>query len=341
MGKGTKKLFTGAGNYNYFIREDGSVFSIMETTLWDSTRDFIFPRLPVDENRFNIDGMPLTENEIQFRTLNQGTKYGMTILYELGEEEGIERIESDAYTMFLYREDGTLWYWNSGAIKYHDNKYAMSNSEIYGEDYQGGFEEVDLKKILGIDDKEEYIPKIVDMCAGSENVLFLTNDGQVFVSEYVTSEIKDVEYYILRNTNPNRLRTGWIYDLQLKKINFYQLDWENIISINTNGKDKFSAVDDQGMYFYLNVTENLMEIKQSQNTDRQKSFVILLTITCKNCMMNKVERLRRVAQLGRALRSGRRSRRFKSCHADYLKWQHTCVMLPSLFKSADMGFCVL
>ena len=252
--KGTKKLFTGAGNYNYFIRADGSVFSIMETTLWDSTRDFIFPRLPVDENRFNIDGMPLTENEIQFRTLNQGTKYGMTILYELGEEEGIERIESDAYTMFLYREDGTLWYWNSGAIKYHDNKYAMSNSEIYGEDYQGGFEEVDLKKILGIDDKEEYIPKIVDMCAGSENVLFLTNDGQVFVSEYVTSEIKDVEYYILRNTNPNRLRTGWIYDLQLKKINFYQLDWKDIASINTNGEYQFSAVNEQGEYFYLNMT---------------------------------------------------------------------------------------
>ena len=35
--------------------------------------------------------------------------------------------------------------------------------------------------------------------------------------------------------------------------------------------------------------------------------------------MNKVVSLRRVAQLGRALRSGRRSRRFKSCHADYLE----------------------
>lgn len=247
--QGTKKLFTGTGNYNYFITEDGSVFSIMETTLWERTRDFIFPRLPVEENRFDADAAPLTGNEIPFRNLNQGTKYGMTILYELGSEEGIERIASDPYTMYLYKEDGTLWYWNSGTVKYHDNKIAMADPEIYGEDYQGGFEEVDLKKILGIDDKEEHIPKIVDMCAGSENVLFLTDDGQVFVSEYVTSEIRDVEYYILRNTNPNRSRTGWIYDLPLKTVNFYKLDWESIASINTNGEYCFSAVDKQGHIF--------------------------------------------------------------------------------------------
>lgn len=252
--QGTKKLFTGTGNYNYFIREDGSVFSIMETDLWESTRDFIFPRLPVEENRFDADAAPLTGNEIPFRTLNHGTKYGLTILYELGEEEGVEKIASDPYTMYLYKEDGTLWYWNSGAVQYHDNKYAMSNPEIYGEDYQGGFEEIDLKKILGIDDKEEHIPKIVDMCAGSENVLFLTDDGQVFVSEYVTSEIRDVEYYILRNTNPNRSRTGWIYDLPLKTVDFYKLDWESIASINTNGEYCFSAVDEQGAYFYLDIS---------------------------------------------------------------------------------------
>ena len=41
-----------------------------------------------------------------------------------------------------------------------------------------------------------------------------------------------------------------------------------------------------------------------------------MTIGYKNCMMFNVIRLRRVAQLGRALRSGRRGRRFESCHAD-------------------------
>ena len=34
-------------------------------------------------------------------------------------------------------------------------------------------------------------------------------------------------------------------------------------------------------------------------------------------MMGNVVALRRVAQLGRALRSGRRGRRFKSCRADF------------------------
>lgn len=257
---GTKKLFTGTGNYNYFIREDGSVYSIMETTIWESTRDYIFPRPPVNENRFDTNATPLTESEISFKALNQGTKYGMTILYELGEEEGIEKIVSDPYTVFLYKEDGTLWYWNSASVKYHDNKAAMAEPEIYGENYQGGFEEIDLKKFLNIDDGDNYIPGIADMCAGSENVLFLTDDGQVFMSEYVTSEIRDIEYYHLGSTNPNRIRTGWINDLPLKTIDFKKLDWENIISINTNGKDQFSAVDKQGRYYYLNVSR-MKEIK--------------------------------------------------------------------------------
>lgn len=89
------------------------------------------------------------------------------------------------------------------------------------------------------------------MCAGSNNVLFLTNDGQVFVSEYVTSESKDVEYYVLGNTNPNRSKTKRIENLQIKTIDFYKLDWENIVSINTNGEYCFSAVDEKGNYFYL------------------------------------------------------------------------------------------
>lgn len=92
------------------------------------------------------------------------------------------------------------------------------------------------------------------MCAGSKNVLFLTDDEQVFASEYVTSEIRDVEYYILRNTNPNRSRTGWIYDLPIKTVDFYKLDWESIASINTNGEYCFSAVDEHGAYFFLDMT---------------------------------------------------------------------------------------
>ncbi len=49
-----------------------------------------------------------------------------------------------------------------------------------------------------------------------------------------------------------------------------------------------------------------------------KKFIsdCILTFTGKKCMISGVVRLRRVAQLGRALRSGRRGRRFESCHAD-------------------------
>ena len=275
--KGVQQLYAGTGNYNYFVREDGSVFSIMETTLWENTRDFIFPSLPIEENQFNVNAAPLTENEVSYTILNQGTKYGMTILYELGEEEGIEKIASDPYTVFLYKEDGSLWYWNSGTVKYHDNKAAMANPEIYGEDYQGGFEEVDLKSILEMDGEDD-IPEIVDMCAGSENILFLADNGEVFVSEYVTKEIGDVEYYYLKSTNPNRDKTGWIKDFPFKTINFYKLDWENIVSINTNGEYCFSAVDKKGDYLYLDM--------DSEKENKEASFmpqIIDVIIENDNC----------------------------------------------------------
>ena len=253
--QGVATLAAGTGNYNYFIREDGSVFSIMETSIWEKSNvlDFIFPRLPVDENMRDVEKDPLKLEDFAYVDLREGTKYGVTILYNLGKDTGVERIESDPYTMFLYREDGTLWYWDSGAVQYHDDKNAMSNPEIYGEDYQGGFVEVDMKRILGIDNQDVHIPRIKDMCVGSNNVLFLTNDGQVFVSEYVTSESKDVEYYVLGNTNPNRSKTKRIENLQIKTIDFYKLDWENIASINTNGEYCFSAVDEKGDYFSLDM----------------------------------------------------------------------------------------
>ena len=52
-------------------------------------------------------------------------------------------------------------------------------------DYSGIFKEVDTKGILGT----EELPKISNMCVGKENVLFLTEDGQVFISEYTTTQI--------------------------------------------------------------------------------------------------------------------------------------------------------
>lgn len=243
--EGVRKIFGGAGNYHYFIREDGTVFSIMDT-LHNGVIDFIFPSL-VDEE---LNNAPLSLNDIPYIDLREGAKFALTILYELGEGEEVELIGADQYTMFLYKKDNTLWYWNSKTIEYHDYKEAIVSIETGKEDYSGRFEEVDFKRILGVQDEYKNVPKIVDICAGKENILFLTDDGQVFMSEYITSEVRDVEYYQsgIREWNDVQVKK----DLPIKSIVLRKLNFENIVSVNTNGEYCFSAVDENGRHFKIN-----------------------------------------------------------------------------------------
>ena len=63
--------------------------------------------------------------------------------------------------------------------------------------------------------------------------------------------------------------------------------------------------------------------------------MLLLTFLHKNCMMYIVVRVRGVAQFGRALRSGRRGRRFKSCHPDEKERREN--PMDSLFLCAARG----
>jgi len=249
-----RRVFAGTGSYHYFIREDGTIFSIMDSAqLFRSTNlyihDFIFPELPIEEHNAaaNFTGLP----DIPYVDLRKGTKYGVTILYELGEEEGIESIDADRYTMFLSRDDGTLWYWNSGMVKYHDHKYVIAEPDL-GENYAGNFCQVNVREVLNIAE-DERVPLIADICSGNENVIFLTDDGQAFASSYAACEIKDVEYYNLYSTNPDRERTLVEKDMQLKTLAFEKLDWENIISINTDGEYHFTAVDEEGNYYVLDM----------------------------------------------------------------------------------------
>lgn len=250
--QGVDKVFAGAGGYHYFIREDGTVFSILEYSHWRSNyiNDFIFPSFPIETGDFQINNKPLHLSEICYVNLWEGIKYGFTILYELGQGESIQYIDADKYTVFL-SDRGGLWYWDSKMIKFHDCKDAIADPERYQEDYAGNWKSVNIKEILGRENENGYAPYIVKICAGSENVFFLTNDGQVFMSEYITNAVEDVDYYNNISTNPNRERILTATDLNLKTITFHKMDWEDIISINTDGTHFFSAVDKDGRYYYF------------------------------------------------------------------------------------------
>ena len=104
----------------------------------------------------------------------------------MGSAADINQMAADGYTMFIVKADGTLWYWNSERIKYHDNKAAMAdvNSKI---NYGGKFIAVDYTRLLNGEENRADDQKITDLCAGKENVLFLTDSGQVFISKYVTT----------------------------------------------------------------------------------------------------------------------------------------------------------
>lgn len=255
--QGVDKIFAGAGSYHYFIKEDGTVFSILENSFWRSNHidDYIFPSFPIETGDFQINNKSLDLSEIHYVDISEGTKYGFPILYELGQGENIRCIDADKYTVFLSDREGGLWYWDSKMIKFHDCKDAIADAKRYREDYVGSWKSVNIKEILGREDESGYNPYIVKICAGSENVFFLTDDGQVFRSEYITSAVEDVDYYNNESTNPNRERTLTAKDLNLKTIAFHKVDWEDITSINTDGTHYFSAVDKDGRYFYID-TEN-------------------------------------------------------------------------------------
>ncbi len=92
----------GAGRNHYFIREDGTVFSLMSRSAYiDGGYGFIFPN--GNDKQKDI------------------TYYWA---YEAADEnDNIEILnrEDDDYTMFLSKEDGTLWYWMSDRVKYHEH----------------------------------------------------------------------------------------------------------------------------------------------------------------------------------------------------------------------------
>jgi len=84
----------------------------------------------------------------------------------------------------------------------------------------------------------------------------LTDDGQVFISNYVTYETTNVPYH----SPESSIR------VDLKTLAFEKLDWENIISINTDGEYHFTAVDEEGNYYVLDMTPEEAHSGEEQET---------------------------------------------------------------------------
>lgn len=264
-------LFAGAGNFSYFVRKDGTIFSIMYYR--ENESEIIFPQFSDIRKQFS------PADSIYDRStwpgylvdLDETGKYNSILLHELGSCEDTRLIGADAYTVFLYSGGHTLRYWDSNKIKYHNYSQAFSVDRDTRIDSKAEWKEIDLSKILGLEADET--PEIVDLCAGKENVLFLMEDGQVLISEYVTngeeeSQLQNNEY------------------LQLKTVRLKKMDWKNIVRINTDGGHYFSAVDDTGDFVYRDFTPHFPEMLRSEPGETVQGLVEYAAVMGKEALYN-------------------------------------------------------
>ena len=255
LGKDIAGIFAGAGNYHYFLRKDGTVFSIMESFYYDfeAPYAFIFPHC--DDSGLDIlglDGYYFPDELEGITILNEYTKFGYTVYYDLTGINEVELVSSDNYTVFIGKEDGTLWFWDSDRIKYQDDPRALVNPEDRNEHCEGILVEIDISHILQAGGDSSVRPYVTEMQSGLENTVFLTNTGEVFISRYTTYQIEDVSFYRRSNPDPGRLPSVLtIEDMNLKKIIFEKLELTNIVSISTDGEYNFSAVDGNGIYYVI------------------------------------------------------------------------------------------
>ncbi len=259
--RNTDSMYAGTGNYDYFVRTDGTVFSIMRffyEGYGSNDYAFIFPHVGdvVLEKEDLIT--PRTPDELpEITVLALGGKYDYLIYYDLTGVDNIDIAGSDPYTVFLGKEDGTLHYWNSDRIKYHDNEFFLTQPETQRERCEGNFEEVSVADVLGLDNDVSEIPRVVSIQPAMENTLFLTDDGQVFVSGYETYETSDVTYGLWEVPNPGRdSLVATYHNAPLKELVFQKLELTDIASIWTNGENCFCAVDREGGYHRIVINDN-------------------------------------------------------------------------------------
>lgn len=255
-------MFMGAGYYDYFIRTDGTVFSLMSFMYegyGQNAYAFIFP---------HVGDVVLAEEELptymsispeglpEINVLDLGGKGDCLIYYDLTGVDGIDIAGSDPYTVFLGKEDGTLHYWNSDRIKYHDKEFALTQPETRRERCDGNFEEISIADVLGLDSDVSEIPRVVSIQPAMENTLFLTDNGRVFASGYETYETSNVTYGLWRVPNQGGDSHVITCEIDLKELVFQKLELTDIASIWTNGKNCFCAVDGAGRYYRFTINDN-------------------------------------------------------------------------------------
>lgn len=247
LGRDIDRIVAGAGNYHYFIRKDGTMCSIMES--FDDIFTpymFIFPA--------EGEGTPGAETyagpeEMESLVILEDTKPDHVVYYDLAGVSEVEAASADGYTVFLSKADGSLWYWDSDRIKYHDDERALIDPESARESCVGRFVQIDIGEILNMDG-ETPTPRIAAMESGVESTLFLTDDGSVFVSRYETCGVEDVSCFVKSNPNPGKQPSvETIEDMELKTLVFERLALENIVSISTDGENNFTIVDADGEYY--------------------------------------------------------------------------------------------
>ncbi len=239
----------GAGNYHFFMRSDGSIFSIMEDVVIHNVGTFIFPYFDTDnqisEQKSFID-VPHENLERWHNGLNN------VILYEVDTDTRVTKMAADPYTVFLYNTYGKLYYWNSQNITYHDEREFIGEENEGKNVFQGEFVEINIREILNLKEQEP-LPMIKDIICGKENSLFLCSNGEVFMSEYITFDVRDIRMYRRREEGTSELTA--ITGMELKELKFRKLDWENIVSINTDGEYRFAVLDRNGECLLLDFDE--------------------------------------------------------------------------------------
>ena len=252
-----EEIYVGAGNFHYFKCEDNQIFSIISVEyISEDLKYFIVPNFQGEPSVFDWRNEIWTGNSERIFDIQEEGGFYLVYLYKMGENDNVALMGADAYTMYVYQDDGTLWYWNSDRITYHDCERMGASVELRDLDYSGFFEEVDIGSVLDMETDSTEIPAIVSISPGEEGALFLLENGQVLVSEYVTAEIKDVEYFGRNNSPPIQTWTGVIHDFTTKKLSLRKLDFENIVNISTDKENKFYLVDKDGnIYCYQMETE--------------------------------------------------------------------------------------